>query len=153
MSGVNRPSHALRFCVANFRAQAEHSHLRRSIGCAADSSPIPANKSTDSSTHCGYLDRVERGVPSTYPQLMHKPSAIAVDEEMPQVRRSVHDVCTAVRPMGAVMDNATQLRGRVNLALSVLSHRKHCSECHDAILTAIAALEGVPFDVLIREAS
>lgn len=44
------------------------------------------------------------------------------------------------------------LRGRINLALSVLSHRRHCDECDEAIQTAIAALEGVPYDVLVREA-
>lgn len=43
------------------------------------------------------------------------------------------------------------LRGRINLALSVLEHRKHCETCHNVILTAVAALEGVPIDVLLRE--
>lgn len=49
------------------------------------------------------------------------------------------------------MDDAKQLRGRLNLALSVLSHRKHCDECHDTIQVATAALEGVPYEVLVRE--
>lgn len=43
------------------------------------------------------------------------------------------------------------LRSRINLALSVLNHRKHCAGCHKDILVAIAALEGVPYEVLIRE--
>jgi hypothetical protein len=50
--------------------------------------------------------------------------------------------------MGITQD----LQGRINLALSVLSHRKHCDDCKTTIQTAIAALEGVPFEVLIREA-
>ena len=46
----------------------------------------------------------------------------------------------------------SELQGRISVALSVLSHRKHCEECDDAIQTAIAALEGVPYEVLVREA-
>jgi hypothetical protein len=50
------------------------------------------------------------------------------------------------------MEDADELRARINLALSVLSHRTHCDDCKNTIQTAIAALEGVPYEVLIREA-
>lgn len=50
------------------------------------------------------------------------------------------------------MTTTPDLQGRINLALSLLSHRKHCDGCHKDIQTAIAALEGVPYEVLIREA-
>jgi len=51
------------------------------------------------------------------------------------------------------MTTAAELQGRIALALSVLSHRKHCDDCKKTVTTAIAALEGVPYEVLIREAS
>lgn len=47
---------------------------------------------------------------------------------------------------------AAELLSRNMLALSILNHRKHCDECKPDIMVAIAALEGVPFEVLIREA-
>lgn len=50
------------------------------------------------------------------------------------------------------MTSATELHGRVNLALSLLSHRPHHPDDDELIRLVTAALEGVPFDVLLREA-
>lgn len=49
------------------------------------------------------------------------------------------------------MPTVDELHARINLALSVLNHRRHCDACHHNILVAIAALEGVPIEVLVRE--
>lgn len=47
---------------------------------------------------------------------------------------------------------ADELQARINLALSILSHKTECETCDQAVKTAMAALEGVPYDVLVREA-
>lgn len=51
------------------------------------------------------------------------------------------------------MENPTELRGRINLALSLLNHRPHHPSDDDLIRLIVAALEGVPFEVLLREAN
>jgi hypothetical protein len=45
------------------------------------------------------------------------------------------------------------MEARINLALSFLSHRPHHQDDDDLIRLVVATLEGVPFDVLLREAS
>lgn len=47
---------------------------------------------------------------------------------------------------------SAELQGRINLALSILNHRKRCAACDETVMRAVAALEGVPYEVLVREA-
>lgn len=50
------------------------------------------------------------------------------------------------------MPTATELQSRINVALSLLSHRPHHPDDDELVRVVVAALEGVPFEVLVREA-
>lgn len=45
-----------------------------------------------------------------------------------------------------------ELRGRINLALSLLSHRPHHSDDDELVRLVTSALEGAPIDALAEEA-
>lgn len=50
------------------------------------------------------------------------------------------------------MESAHEVHLRNRLAQSILSHKEQCDQCRESDQKAIAALEGVPYDVLVREA-
>lgn len=45
-----------------------------------------------------------------------------------------------------------ELQGRINLALSLLSHRPHHADDDELVRSVMSALEGVPIEALAREA-
>ena len=47
-----------------------------------------------------------------------------------------------------VVGSVGELRGRIALALSVLQHRRFCSDCRSSVTDAIGALNGKSIDQL-----